>query len=116
MIYRSKKTEKLTQDNFKEILTSKDMSLDELSLINRDVNERQKLDKKVEGLSKEILQANSEDDELHTSHYDLAWVWRERAGGLDLERLEEDMGPQFIEKYRKDPTEYQVLNFTEHEE
>ena len=120
-IYLSKITGTLTLKNWEDKLTTKKLSTDELARIAYDLNQRQKRDKKMEGYVKELLRPSIPNDplqdmELSTADVRLVLIDRERAGGLDKDRIQEEMGDNWVAKFSKDPIEYQEFRMFRIEE
>lgn len=112
--YRSPLTKDITRDNWKEVLMPKlkSMTVDEIMALRYDMGEMEKLGKQLSGLLKEILIARLGDSmeyESDTIGLALSRVVQYRAGGLDRDRILEDMGQNFVDNYTKDGTEYEVM-------
>ena len=113
--YTSPLTSKLTKKNWQDTIDLKTMSLDDMINLAGDMRDMESLGKAVRGYLKEAIVARFPDKE--TEHSTKKWTVtpsdRVRKGGLDEARILEDMGEQFVEKYRKEPTEYMELRFKE---
>jgi hypothetical protein len=90
--YTSPLTKDLTPENWKEKL-----DLDNLSL---------------GGYLKEIIKIKMPDDEYDSINWHLERNERTRAGGLNKELIEEEMGEDWVAEHTKEPTEYTELRMT----
>lgn len=109
--YQSPITAKLTPDNWQELLNPQQVSVDELITVCFDMRKMQSMSKKIDGYLKQAICARLPDDEYATSLFDI--VRNEdniRVGNIDVDRLLEDMGQNFVAKYRKESSPYTTLS------
>lgn len=118
MKYLTKVTKQLDNNNWQEKLDLKKTPLEELGRVIKDARDVQKLFEKVEGYLKQVVSARIEYDEpLEISipgsnelYLEVTKTQGSRAGGLDVDRLLEDYGPEFVEKYRKEASTFDVIS------
>ncbi len=116
--YISPITSQLTPDNWQEKINLKDMSLDEMTDLFGDLKAMEALGKKVGGFMKEACKAHlpEGESEFVGSHFQFVLNDRYRAGGLNKDKIAEEMGEDWIEEHTNPGTEYVELRLTRVEE
>jgi len=106
--YTSPLTAKLTPDTWKDKLNLKDLSLDEVTDLIGDFKEMKKFAGQLEGYLKEAIAAKMPEGETEYkgSHWFVQFNHRVRAGALDKDRIQEEMGEEWVADHTKPPTEY----------
>ncbi len=116
--YTSDTTRGLTEENWQAKVQAiqKAHPKDDEPLLDLlgDVRAVQKLFKKVEGYLKEII--NLGEGDFTTDYWDVTLSKRYREGGLDMDRVREEMGSNWITSYTKDGTEYDELRLKRRKE
>ncbi len=109
--YVSPLTAKLTPDNWKDKVNLKDMSLEDVTNLLGDFKEMKKFATQMEGYFKEAAKAKLPEGETEYigAYFEFELTDRERAGGLDKDRVITDMGEDWYFERCKDPTEYVEL-------
>lgn len=98
--YMSLVSSKLTPDGWKEQLNLKTLSVHELLDIFGDMKQMEALGKKVGGFVREVLIARGDGREIENDNFIFSPSDTPGKPTLDTARMEEDMGPQFMQKYR----------------
>ena len=106
--YTSTLTAKLTPDSWKEKLNLKDLSLDDVVDLIGDFKEMKKFATQLEGYLKEAIAAKMPEGETEYrgSHWQVMFNHRVRAGALDKDRIQEEMGDEWVTEHTKPATEY----------
>ena len=106
--FTSPLTSTLTPDNWKDKINLQDMSLDEMVNLMGDARTMQKLGKLLDGFMKEAVMARMPEgeDEYATDYWEIYVEEKERAGGLNRDKILEEMGEDWVFDHTKDPTEY----------
>lgn len=112
--YVSPLTKELTPDNWKDKINLKDMSLDEMTELLADLKAMEALGKKIGGFMKEAVKARMPEGEMEYvgGSFTVTLNERSRAGGLDEDKITEEMGEGWVEDHRKPPIEYTELRLT----
>jgi len=112
--YVSTITKDLTLDNWKDKIDLTDMSLDDLTDLLGDLKAVEKLGKQVGGYIKEAIYGRMPDDvtEHATSNFAFVINDRVRAGGLNKEKIIEDMSEEWVIDHTNAPTEYKELRMS----
>ncbi len=112
--YVSPLTKDLTPDNWKDKLVLKGLSLDDLTDLLGDLKAMEKFGKAVGGYVKEAVLARMPEGETEyaTANFAFALNDRVRAGGLDEDKIREEMGEVWVEDRRKPPIEYTELRMS----
>ncbi len=113
--YRSELTKSLTPEGWQEQINLKDMSLDDMLDLLKDLKVMEAFGKKVGGYMKEAVKGRMPEGAVDYSgpRFIVAIEHVERKAGLDEGRLVDDMGEEWVEGYRKDPIEYDQLKLSE---
>ena len=116
--YEHPLTKTLTPDNWKDELNLSALSLEDLSTLLGDFKAMEAFGKKVGGFIKEIVKGRMPEgeDEFDGPVFHIQRNHRFRAGGLDRDRIQEDMGEEWVEEYSKEGTEYDEIRVTRIEE
>ncbi len=111
-------TKTLTPDDWKDQLNLDQLSTDDLTTLLGDFKAMESFGKKVGGFMKELIKARMPEgeDEYDGPVFHIQRNHRVRAGGLDRDRITEDMGEEWVENYSKDPTEFDEIRITRIEE
>jgi len=106
--YASTLTSKITPDNWKDQINLKDLDLDDLTDLIGDFKTMEKLGKQLGGFLKEAFRARLPEDEdfYEGTHFQIQFNPRARLGGLDEERITEEMGEDWVATHRKPGIEY----------
>jgi len=106
--YTSPLTAKLTPDTWKDKLNLKDLSLDEVTDLIGDFKEMKKFAGQLEGYLKEAIAAKMPEGETEYkgTHWYVMFNHRVRAGSLDKDLIQQEMGEEWVEAHTKEPTEY----------
>lgn len=106
--YASALTSTITPDNWEEKLELPKLSLDDITDLIGDFKRMEALGKKLTGYLKTAARARMPIDEdfYEGPNWALQFNPRSRAGGLDEEKILEDMGEEWTEAHRKPPIEY----------
>jgi len=111
--YTSPITATLTPDNWQEKINLADLSLDDALDLLGDLKAMEAFGKKIGGFMKQAVRAKMPDDEEEPIYANERWQvavnLRSRKGGLDEDKITEDMGTEWVEDHRKPPTEYEEL-------
>ncbi len=109
--YTHELSSQLTPKNWQEKLNLKALSLDELVSIFGDMKKQEGFSKKLAGYLREIILARMPEgeDEYDGTFWELERSFAPRIGDLDIDRITEEMGEQWVENHRKDSTEVTTL-------
>lgn len=112
--YISPLTSGLTPDNWQEKINLQDLSLDDLTDLLGDLKAMEALGKKVGGFVKEAVYGRMPEDVFEHATNNFAFVIndRTRAGGLNKEKILEEMGEDWVEEHSNPPTEYKELRMS----
>ncbi len=112
--YTSSITGGLTPDNWKDKINLSDLSLDDLTDLLGDLKAMEALGKKVGGFIKEAVYGRMPDDVFEHATNNFAFVINERtrAGGLNREKITEEMGEDWVVEYSNPSTEYRELRMS----
>jgi len=110
--YVSPLTAGLTPDNWQEHVNLASMSLDETMDLLGDFKAMEAFGKKLGGFLKEAVKSKMPEDEMEYTgtHFYVVLSERTRVGGLDKERITEEMGEDWVEEHSKEATEYIQMN------
>ena len=110
-------TKDLTPDNWKDKLNLADLTVDDLIELLKDMRTMENFGKKVGGFLKEVIKARCDDlEEFDGRKIFAEFVASERAGNLDIELIEEEMGEEWVESHRKPGSEFTTIKLTMKEE
>jgi len=113
MGYISEVTDRLTPDDWQEVLNPKALSLDEAVDILADCKSMEAFGKKLTGYMKQVVRSKMPDDEEEPeyigTHFSVHVNKRTRKGGLNEPLIIEEMGEDWVEEHRKPPTEYEEI-------
>ena len=109
MKFYHKLSSELTIANWQEKINLKELSLDDLIAIRGDMKALESLGKQVAGFLKEVIQPKMTEDNYENAYFVVTKSQRTRAGGLDEERITNEMGEEWVADHRKPPTEYTEL-------
>jgi len=106
--YSSALTATITPDNWEDKLQMRNLSLDDITNLIGDFKAMEKLGKMLTGYLKVAARARIPEDEDSYAgpNWALTFNPRSRAGGLDEEKITEEMGEAWTEDHRKPPIEY----------
>jgi len=110
--YISPITAGLTPDNWQDKVNPADLSLDEALDLLGDFKAMVAFGKKLEGFVKEVVKSKMPDDdepEYTGTHWYVQVNHRTRKGGLDKEKITDEMGEDWVEEHSKPNTEYDEL-------
>ena len=92
--------------------------MDDLTDLWGDMKKMEAIGKKLGGFLNQVCRARLPEGE--TEYYGSRWGFelaeRERKGGLDEEKILEEMGEAWVEQHRKPPTEYVEMRLKATEE
>lgn len=113
--YVSPITSELTPDNWKDLINPADLSLDEALDILGDFKAMMAFAKKLEGYMKQVTRAKMPEDDFNEpeytgTHFSISVAQRSRVGGLDKDKITEEMGEEWVEEHSKPATEYEVIS------
>lgn len=113
--YVSPITKTLTLNNWREKIHLDDLSVPEMIDLMADCRKIQKLGKAVDGYMKEAIRARlpEGETEAHSDFFEIEIEFCERAGGLDKDRILEEMGEEWVAEHSKDPTEFEKVTIRE---
>jgi hypothetical protein len=106
--YASALTSTITPDNWEDKLQMSKLSLDDITNLIGDFKAMEKMGKMLSGYLKVAARARIPEDEdfYEGPNWALQFNPRSRAGGMDEEKILEDMGEEWTEDHRKPPIEY----------
>lgn len=110
--FTSPLTPELTPDNWTEEINLQALSLDETMDLLADFKKIEAFGKKVGGFLKQAVTAKMPDEDepvYEGTHYFAQINLRTRKGGLDEAKITTEMGEDWVEEHRKEPTEYKEL-------
>ncbi len=109
--YVSPITAGLTMDNWESRINLSDMSLDSLIDLLGDLKAMEALGKKVGGFLREAVGGKMPEDEIeyYGTHFSIVLNECSRAGGLDKDKITEEMGVDWVEEHSKPLIEYTEL-------
>ncbi len=113
--YNSPLTAGITPDNWEEKINLSELSLDDMVDLLGDFKAMESMGKKLGGFMKEVVKARMPDDEYENARWIAIKNQRSRKGGMNEERLTEDMGEDWVESYRKPNIEYEELRLSRKE-
>ena len=113
--YISPLTAGLTPENWKERINPADMTLDETMELLKDLKTMEAFGKKVGGFLKEVVKGKMPDGEMEYtgSRFIVNLNERSRSGGLDKDKILEEMGEEWCEDRMKPDIEYVEVRLTE---
>jgi hypothetical protein len=116
--YTHQLTKDLTPDNWKDKLNLAALSVDDLVDIFGDMKSMERFSKQIAGFLREVIDSRMPEgeDEYATPNFIIVRNFRERAGGLNRELIEEEMGEEWVADHCKPGTEYTELRITKNEE
>ena len=110
-------TAKLTPETWKDQLNLADLDVDDLIELLKDFRTMENFGKKLGGFLKEVIKARCDDlEEFDGRKVYAEFVHADRAGNLNVELIEEEMGEEWVEEHRKDSTSFVTIKLTLKEE
>ncbi len=112
--YVSPLTQHLTPENWKDKLNLAELSLDGLTDLLGDLKAMEKFGKVLGGYIKEAVLARVPEctTEYATENFAFVLNDRVRVGGLDEDKIRDEMGEVWVEDRRKPPIEYTELRMS----
>ncbi len=113
--YISPMTASLTPDNWKELIQPTSMTLDETMALLKDLKTMEAFGKKVGGFLKEVVKGKMPEGEMEYvgTRFIVNLNDRSRSGGLDKDKILEEMGEAWCEDRMKPDIEYTEVRLTE---
>ncbi|KKN65450.1 hypothetical protein LCGC14_0481700 [marine sediment metagenome] len=112
--YISPITKELTPTDWKDKINLSDMSLDEMTELLADLKVMEAMGKKVGGYMKEAVKARMPEGEMEYigARFIVTLNDRLRSGGLDGDKILEEMGEDWCEERMKPDIEYTELRLS----
>ena len=117
LLFRHPVSETLAPDDWQDKINLDALSHEDLMILLYDMRRMENFGKKVGNYLKEVIKARVDMGEH--DEWDRAWAEladSSRKNGLDEERMAEDMGEEFVEKYRKPDSEFVTIKVKMKEE
>ena len=107
----------LTPENWKDKLNLNDLTVDDLLELLKDMRSMENFGKKLGGFLKEIIKARCEG----MPEYDGRTIFAlfnesHRDGNLDLDKITEEMGEEWVEDHRKEGSDFITIKLAMKEE
>jgi hypothetical protein len=108
--FKSRWTDDLTPGSFKEELHLEALSADELISVLYDARQMQNFGKNLGEYVRDIINPKFKGQEEHeTDIFDVKFDYQVRKGNMDVERLEDEMGIDWVDSHRVDGSEFTVI-------
>lgn len=108
--YNHALTKDLTPDNWQEKVNLDALTVDDLVDLLADMRKMEAFGKRLGGFLKEVIRTRCPDmDEYDSPHFVVTFNPQYRAGGLDTDRIMEEMGEEWVEEHRKEGTEFVTI-------